>query len=93
MSGGCVPLDIIPHRSPDGEEFVTRQQAAALMGVKPDTIATWERRGHLARIPGCPPRRPLYRMADVIDAEYKARQAALRTSGTETRVRRHFRVA
>lgn len=90
---GVVPLDITPHLGPDGEEYITRQQAAALMGVKPDTIATWERRGHLVRVEGCPPRRPLYRMADVVEAEFKAREAAVRTSGAETRVRRNFRAA
>ena len=35
-----------------------------------------------------PPRRPLYRLADVIEAEYLARQAAIRTSGTDKRARR-----
>ena len=35
-----------------------------------------------------PPRRPLYRLAGVIEAEYLARQAAIRTSGTDKRARR-----
>lgn len=86
-------LDISPHIGPDGEEYVTRQQAAKLMGVAPNTISTWVARGHLVRVEGCPPRRPLYRMADVVEAEFKAREAAVRTSGAETRVRRNFRAA
>lgn len=86
-------LDISPHIGPDGEEYVSRQQAAKLMGVAPNTISTWVARGHLTRVPGCPPRRPLYRMADVVEAEFKAREAALRTSGSEARARRNFRAA
>lgn len=86
-------LDISPHIGPDGEEYVTRQQAAKLMGVAPNTISTWVARGHLTPVEGCPPRHPLYRMSDVVEAEFKAREAARRTSGSEARARRNFRAA
>lgn len=89
MSGGVlVPVE--SHYGPDGEEYVTRQGAAELMGVAPNTVSTWEKRGHLSRVPGCPPRCPLYRLTDVIEAEYRSREAALRTSGSEARVTRRF---
>lgn len=78
------------HFGPDGEEYVTRQQAARLMGVDPRTISTWERRDYLKRVQGFPPRKPLYLLSDVIDAEKSARDAAIRTSGTQARVVRHF---
>lgn len=78
------------HLGPDGEQYLTRKQAAKLMGITPKTIGTWEARGHLARLSGCPPRKPIYRLSDVIDAEYEARAAAVRTSGSDTRVVRRF---
>lgn len=84
------PLDIHFHYGPDGHAYVTRKQAAQIAGVNVRTIATWERRGHLARLAGSPPRGPLYRYDDVVEAEYATRQAAIRTSGSDTRTRRHF---
>jgi hypothetical protein len=77
-----------PHFGPDGDEYVTRSQAAKLMGVAPNTINTWEKRDYLKRVPGLPPRKALYLLSDVIEAEKAARDAALAHCGT--RVVRHF---
>lgn len=75
--------------APLGDEtYVVTKTAAELMGVTPSTITHWRTNGYLAPIPGSPPHKPLYRWADVIEAEYLARQAAIRTSGTDKRVRR-----
>ena len=78
------------HHGPDGREYVDRPNAARAAGVRPATIATWERRGHLARVPGCPKGRPLYALVDVIEAEYTTRSNAARTCGAATRAIRHF---
>jgi predicted site-specific integrase-resolvase len=37
----------MPTITPDPSGFITRQQAAELCGVEPDTISQWIRRGHL----------------------------------------------
>lgn len=78
------------HMSLDGEQFLTRKQAAEQMGVHPDTITTWVRNGYLAALDGCPPRRQLYARSDVEHAERLAYQAALRTSGSGKRVERNL---
>lgn len=39
-------------------------------------------------VEGSPPRRPIYRRADVVQAEKAAYQAALRTSGSAKRTSR-----
>ncbi|MER7361905.1 hypothetical protein [Nonomuraea wenchangensis] len=76
------------HYDPDGEPCVTRQQAALLKGVKPATVDRWVRIGYLAPIPGCPPRRRLFKVSDVDEAEQRAYEAAVRTSGSDKRVHR-----
>lgn len=76
------------HYDPDGEPCVTRQQAAVLKGVKPATVDRWVRIGYLAPIPGCPPRRRLFKVADVDEADRLAYEAAVRTSGSDKRVHR-----
>jgi hypothetical protein len=81
------------HTGPDGTPYVTRKHAAELMGVAPVTITTWCRRGYLKPIEGCPPRRLLFSLDDVAEAERLAREAALRTSGSEERVVRRFAAA
>lgn len=55
---------------PDG--LVTREQAATIARVDPDTISQWAHRGYLkvARREG---RTPLYEPADVIECEYERR--------------------
>ncbi|MCO6011432.1 hypothetical protein NE236_41430 [Actinoallomurus purpureus] len=91
MSGGGEhALDIQIHHGPDGREYVDRANAARAAGVKPATISTWEARGRLTRVPGTPPRQPLYALEDVIEAEYQARMNAARTAGTTTRAVRHL---
>ncbi|WP_307801573.1 MerR family transcriptional regulator [Actinomadura violacea] len=73
---------------PDAEEYWTTAQAAAALGVSPSTISTWRTRGYMDPVEGSPPRRPIYRRADVVQAEKAAYQAALRTSGSAKRTSR-----
>ena len=47
---------------------LTTSQAATACGVKPDTIRDWVRRGILRRSGGSP-RRPIYRVEDVLAAK------------------------
>ncbi len=86
VSGG-VPMRL--HLDSDGQQYVTRQQAAALKGVCPRTVDRWVRIGYLAPIPDCPPRRRLFLLGDVDEAERLAYLAAVRTSGSDKRVQRH----
>lgn len=58
------------------------------MGVSPCTVTQWRNRGYLQPVEGSPPRKPLYRMRDVEDAEHQARLNAIRTSGSDRKVRR-----
>jgi hypothetical protein len=76
------------HIGPDGEQYVTRAHAAALKGVSVHAVDGWVRKGYLAPLEGCPPRRLLFKLADVDSAEVLAYQAALRTSGSGKRVHR-----
>lgn len=85
-----VLVRVEAHLGPDGERYVTRAHAAELKGVSTDTLDGWVRKGYLSPVPGCPPRRRLFRLADVDEAELKAYQAAVRTSGSDKRVTRAF---
>lgn len=78
------------HVGPDGERYVTRKHAAQLAGVAPVTITHWVRMGYLKPLDGCPPRRLLFRLDDVAEAEKQAHDAAVRTSGSDKRVIRRF---
>ncbi|WP_372492427.1 helix-turn-helix domain-containing protein [Actinomadura litoris] len=73
---------------PDAEEYWTTAQAADALGVAPSTISTWRARGYMEPVKGSPPRRPIYRRVDVVRAEKRAYQAALRTSGSTKRTSR-----
>ena len=81
-----MPLEV--HYDPDGEPYVTRTQAAAAKGVSAGTIDRWVRVGYLQPVDGCPPRRRLFKLADVDAAELLAYEAAMRTSGSDKRVHR-----
>lgn len=48
--------------------LVTTRTAALACGVQPATIRDWVRRGLLNRIGGTP-KRPIYRLADVLAAQ------------------------
>src|SRR5690554_6215380 len=82
----------VPHgeflTGPDGEQLVPRAQPAALKGVKPPTVDPRVPADYPAPIPGCPPRRRLFRLDDVDRAETLAYEAAVRTSGSAKRVTR-----
>jgi hypothetical protein len=78
----------LPPPAPDGITYVVTKTAAALIGVAECTITRWRSLGYLRPVEGSPPRRPLYRWPDIIEAEYQARQAAIRASGTDAQVRR-----
>lgn len=81
-------MRIDAHIGPDGDRYVTRAHAAELKGVSTDAIDGWVRKGYLAPLEGCPPRRRLFNLADVDVAELLAYEAAVRTSGSEKRVER-----
>lgn len=89
----CVP-GVLPVQIPDAIAddlvYVFTGQAARLMGVAPCTITRWRDVGYLKPQPGSPPRRPVYLWDDVVEAEYKARMAAITASGTDVQVRRRI---
>ena len=72
----------------DGETYLLTKAAAEAIGVAECTVSQWRRRGLLEPVPGSPPRKPLYRLSDLRKAEQVARENAIRTSGTDVRVRR-----
>ena len=79
---------LLPDPAPDGEIYISTAQAAKAMGRQPPAIRRWVRVGYLQEAaPG------LYKLSDVTAAEAKARQAAVRTSGTDTRARPRFEEA
>jgi hypothetical protein len=86
-SGGGAPVEL-PAPARDGIIYVVTKTAAALIGVADCTITRWRDLGYLTPVPGSPPRKPLYRWPDVVEAEYQARQAAIAASGTDRQVRR-----
>jgi hypothetical protein len=80
----------IPDAIADDLVYVFTSQAARLVGVAPCTVTRWRNIGYLKPAPGSPPRKPAYLWDDVLEAEYKARMAAIRTSGTDVQVRRNI---
>jgi predicted site-specific integrase-resolvase len=65
--------------TPDASGFITRQQAADLAGVAPDTISQWVLRGHLKvgfRYKG----RVMFHPVDVAKAEFATRKRARRSA-------------
>jgi hypothetical protein len=87
VSGGAALVELPPGAA-DGTVYVVTKTAAALIGVAPCTITRWRDLGYLTPVAGSPPRKPLYRWPDVVEAEYQARQAAIAASGTDRQVRR-----
>jgi hypothetical protein len=78
----------LPAPAPDGRIYLNTSQAAELLNVAACTISAWKNRGHLTPLAGSPPRKPLYLYDDLIKAEFTAWQNALRTSGSDKRVKR-----
>lgn len=78
----------IPDREFDGEIYVNTKEAAALMRVAVSTVSRWKDKGYLRPIPGSPPRKPIYAYSDLLEAEYRARQEAIRASGSARQCRR-----
>lgn len=85
--GVTAPVEL-PAPAADGITYVVTKTAAELIGVAECTITRWRHLGYLEPVPGSPPRRPLYRWPDVVEAEYLARRAAIAASGTDAQVRR-----
>jgi predicted site-specific integrase-resolvase len=81
----------LPEPGPDGLTYVTSATAAALLGIAPPTIRSWRAKGYLRPVPGSPSRKSVYLWDDVLEAEHKARQNAIRTSGTNRQVQRTCR--
>jgi len=81
----------LPAPGPDGKIYLTAARAGEAFGVKPDTIRRWERIGYLAAVPGSREAGgALYEFTAIGRAEKRARDAAIATSGTDRRVRRHI---
>ena len=80
---------VLPEPGPDGLIYLTSAQAGELTGVSAAAVLRWERAGYLAAAGKGSRGRRLYEYGAVIDAEFQARQAAIRTSGTDVQVRRH----
>jgi hypothetical protein len=81
---------LLPEPAADGLIYLTSAQAGELMGVSPAAVLRWERVGYLPAAGKGERGRRLYEYGAVITAEFQAREAAIRTSGTDAQVRRHF---
>ncbi len=81
------------YQAEDGEIYLTTTDAAREFGVAHNTVSGWRSRGLLIPIPQSPPHKPIYRFIDVAMAEKKARDNAIRTSGTDKRVRRQCHIS
>lgn len=87
---GVVSPVELPEVTRDGETYLTTRQAAQLAKVADCTITSWRKKKLLTPVDGSPPRRPLYRMTDVLDAEVQAWKNAIAASGTDKQItRRH----
>ncbi len=80
---------LLPERAPDGCIYLTPAQAGEAMGVSAAAVLRWEKAGYLEAAVKDERGRRLYEYGAVIEAEFLARQAAIRTSGSDARVRRH----
>jgi predicted site-specific integrase-resolvase len=78
---------LLPDAAPDDRIYLTSAQAGEVAGVSAAAVRRWEQLGYLASITE-PPERKLYEYDAVKKAEKMARDAAIRTSGTDTRARR-----
>jgi hypothetical protein len=79
---------LLPDPAPDGEIYVTTAQAAQAMGRQPPAIRRWVK---LGRLPESAP--GIYRLSDVAAAEQLAREAAIRTTGSDTRPQPRYEAA
>ena len=78
---------LIPSR---GDGFLTTAEAAQMIGVRPETIRQWRRRGWLAT-QGLDERGyPLHTPEAVRAAERRVRENGIRASGIDPRVLRKF---
>lgn len=80
---------LLPEASPDDQIYLTSAQAGQVAGVSAAAIRRWEKLGYLSSITE-PGQMRLYAYEAVVTAEFRAREAAIRTSGSEARVQRHF---
>ena len=75
---------ILPNPAPDGEIYLTTSQTADYCGVTKGRVVQWRYAGILESIPGCPPRKPFFALADVIQAEWRYRSGR-RKRGTRAK--------
>lgn len=87
VRGVVAPVEL-PAPAPDGETYVTTTLGARLLNVAVCTISSWKAKGYVQPVSGSPARRPLYRWDELVEAEFIARQNAIRTSGSDAQVRR-----
>lgn len=81
----------LPDPGPDGRIYLTTAQAAKVFGVAACTISQWKARGYLQPLAGSPDRKPLYEYGALAEAEHRAWQNALRTSGSDRRIKRRWK--
>ena len=83
--GGCV---LLPEAAFDGETYLTAAEGGEAFGIGAAAVRRWKRLGYLqAAVPGRP---ELYAFTALAEAEKKARDAAIATSGTDKRVQRNI---
>lgn len=68
-----------------GDGFITTEEAARLVGVKPGTIRKWRSMGYLLAQGLDERQRPLHTRDAVREAEGKVRQRGLEASGVDPR--------
>jgi len=81
---------MLPDAAPDGCTYLSTAQAADLFGLTPAAIRRWVRVGYLKPRAKDARGHALYDLQDVTEAEFLAREAAIRTAGTDRRVRRRI---
>ncbi len=79
---------LLPSAAPDGEQYLFTKEAAEAMGVAVCTVSSWRRKGLISPLPGSPPRKPLYSLAQLRQAEEQTRERAIAATGTDRAVQR-----
>jgi hypothetical protein len=84
---GVTPVELPPAAS-DGETYLFTKDAAQAMGIAPCTVSQWKKKGYIKPVPGSPPRKPLYALSALQQAEQETRERAIAATKTDRRVQR-----